>query len=336
MLSPAVDILDLDGDHVRGWLELTLPPAIHQPNWAAVFVGEGGRIEHAIASGQGAIDTAGLTLPSMSHGSIRALRRRLNVGLLIALGPGAMAELIADIDRRLSLEQDYAAQWITVLSALRRSHKAGKIAADPPLLELIPPLSAEAMQRTFELLVPDRSALCAYVIDEAAGRIHASVIGVVSGGDFEVLTTHQGLVDAQSAEQLARGWKNHYRRTLALIDERYATPSLGVFATRAAWYRVLTGPADQLTRELAAGAIVFDPAPPWLRGLLGGAQLAVFAGGAARSLARLVPARARQAGLDLAQSAQDRLKQSGAHPFALLGFDPLELWRDVRAYYQPR
>ena len=29
------------------------------------------------------------------------------------------------------------------------------------------------------------------------------------------------------------------------------------------------------------------------------------------------------------------MKDSGAHPFALLGFDPLELWQRVKHYYRP-
>jgi hypothetical protein len=28
------------------------------------------------------------------------------------------------------------------------------------------------------------------------------------------------------------------------------------------------------------------------------------------------------------------MKQSGAHPFALLGFDPLELWSQVKHFYR--
>jgi len=30
------------------------------------------------------------------------------------------------------------------------------------------------------------------------------------------------------------------------------------------------------------------------------------------------------------------MKETGAHPFALLGFDPIELWLALRQYYAPR
>jgi hypothetical protein len=29
------------------------------------------------------------------------------------------------------------------------------------------------------------------------------------------------------------------------------------------------------------------------------------------------------------------MKDSGAHPFALLGFDPIELWARLRHHYKP-
>ena len=170
----------------------------------------------------------------------------------------------------------------------------------------------------------------------APARIHASVIAVVRRGNIELLTTHLGVADALPAPALARDWRRQVPRLLELVGERYAPPALGVFLERAAWQRIVTGPADQLSRELAAGRLVFDPAPAWLRGLLGGAQLAAAASRGARRIARFVPPGARRAASDLARSSQERLRQAGAHPFALLGFDPVELFHRVRGYYRPR
>ena len=41
---------------------------------------------------------------------------------------------------------------------------------------------------------------------------------------------------------------------------------------------IITGPSDQLARELNAKRVVIDPAPAWLLGLLGGAAVAAMAG----------------------------------------------------------
>ncbi len=35
------------------------------------------------------------------------------------------------------------------------------------------------------------------------------------------------------------------------------------------------------------------------------------------------------------QKLLDAIKESGAHPFALLGFDPIELWSRLKHYYRP-
>jgi hypothetical protein len=335
MLSRNIEMYDLDGRHLANWLRLLLPPSVDEAQWAILFVDASRKVVHAVQAGRGAIDPATITLAGTAPGDLAAARKVLGVGFLVVLELGAMARLQGEIDRRLSLEEDYAAQWLTVLRALKRINGAG-MWVEPRVLDLIPPLAAEPLQRTFDLLIPGKSALLAYVFDARPADVHASVIAVVDGGDIELVTTHLGLADALPGPVLARGWKTQTGRVLSLVADRYAPPSIGLFIDRAAWQRIVVGPSDQLTKEIAAGHLVLDPAPAWLRGLLGGAQLAALATRSARNLARFVPSSARRRAADLAQSAQERLKSTGAHPFALLGFDPIELWHQVRAYYRPR
>ena len=323
MLAPSVAIHDLDGRHLAGWYQLFLPPGLPAARYAICFLAPDRQLARAVVSGLGAVADAPFT--GTTPRELAALRRALDADLLVVLADGAAGRLLAEIERGLRLEDDYPAQVTSALRALKRAGGAG-LWLDPPLLDLVPPLSSEALQRTFELLVPAPSALTAYVFE--ARDVFASVIAVVERGDITLVTTHLGLEDALPGPALARAWRSDYRRALALIDERYAEPSIGLFAERAALQRVLAGPGDQLARELASGTIVIDPAPAWLRGLLGGAQLAAFT---ARSLARFVPPVARRA----AQEAQRRFAESGAHPFALLGFDPIALWRQLRRYYRP-
>ena len=330
MLSPSVAVHDLDGAHLAGWLDLFLPPGLPVARFALVFLAPDRTLLHAVVSGRGALAPDEVPFTGTAPGELAALRRALGVGMLAVLADGAAARLLGDIERALRFEDDYPAQVTAVLRTLKRAAPADGLWLDPPLLDLIPPLSSDALQRTFDLLVPAPSALTAYVFDR--GDIVASVIALVERGatglDITLVTSHLGLDDALPAARLARAWRSEYRRALALIDERYATPSIGLFAERAAIRRVLSGPGDQLATELAAGTILIDPAPAWLRGLLGGAQLTAFA---ARSLARFVPPAARRA----AEAAQRRFAESGAHPFALLGFDPIALFRDLRRFYRP-
>ena len=333
VLSPDVEMVDLDGRHLASWLGLLVPPGLGEPSWVIAFV-EAGRVVHAVRTGQGAVDPATVPLTGTGAAELASARRALGVAFLVVLEVGALGRLHTAIERGLRLDDDYPTQWLAVLRALRELRGAG-IWVEPRFLDLIPPLAAEPLACTFELLVPDHSALLAYVFDAQPADVHASVIAVVEGGDIARVTTHLSLADALPGPVLARRWRDQIDRVLTLVADRHADPSIGVFADREAWQRILVGPSDQLGRELSAGNVVLDPAPAWLRGVLGGAQLAAFATRSARSLARFVPGSARRAASGLAQSAQERLRSAGAHPFALLGFDPIAVWHQVQAYYRP-
>jgi hypothetical protein len=138
-----------------------------------------------------------------------------------------------------------------------------------------------------------------------------------------------------SEPTLARSWDTGYKRVLDAVEERFAKPSIALFIERATLMKVLTGPSDQLAREYNAKNVILDPAPAWLLGLLGGAAVAAMAGRAGRALASMLPAATRERAGALMRSAQDAMKESGAHPFALLGFDPIELWSRLKHHYRP-
>jgi hypothetical protein len=335
VLLPSVDIRELDGRHLAGWLTLLLPPGLGEPSYAALFLDGDQRLRHAVRAGQGALDPAAVPFAGTTPRDLAALRRALGVELVLVFAERGAARLHREIERQLRPGDDFPAQVLTLLRAVKRL-AGDAFWLEPRLHDLIPPLSPDAAQRTFELLVPSPSSLCAYVFDDRAASVVASALAVVEGGHIARLTTHLALADSLPEPELARRWRSDIPRLLDCIDRRLALPSIGVFVERAAWQRIVTGPGNQLSQEMSAGHLVVNPAPPWLRGLLGGAQLAAAATGAMRSLSRFVPGPARRAASDLAQSAQERLRQTGAHPFALLGFDPIELWHQVRAHYRPR
>jgi len=164
--------------------------------------------------------------------------------------------------------------------------------------------------------------------------VHASIIAVKDDGDITRAATHRAIADLAPEASLARDWEKGYKRVLAAVEERFAKPSIGLFLERATLLRVLTGPTDQLARELNAKKVVIDPAPAWLLGLLSGAAVAAMAGRAASALAGMLPQSARDAASALASRARGVMKDTGAHPFALLGFDPIELWAQLKHFYR--
>jgi hypothetical protein len=225
------------------------------------------------------------------------------------------------------------AQSLVAMRALKK-HAGTGLWTEPPLFDLLPAPAAEPIQRTFDLLIPDRSALVAYVIEDDRSRVHTSIIAVKEGGDITRVSSHRAIADLVSESTLARDWDKGHKRVLDAIEERFARPSLAVFLERATLMKILTGPSDQLARELNAKHVVIDPAPAWLLGLLGGAAVAAMAGRAGRVLAAMLPQGTRDRARGLVSRAQDAMKESGAHPFALLGFDPIELWSQLKHHYR--
>lgn len=335
MLSPELELSDLDARHWKNWWRLLVPPRVLEPTQWALAILDRGALVHLIVRGEGARAPVPLPgLPEITQKSLAGYARTLGVAAVIVVERRLIAELSAEVEAALQLEQDLVAQGLIVLRALKR-HAGRGVWTEPALLDLLPAPSYEAVQRTFDLLVPDRSAMLAYVIDDDRRAIHASIIAVKSSGDITRAATHRAIADLVPEAGLARDWDRSYRRVLAAVEDRFARPAVALFAERATVMGVLTGPSDQLARELNARRVVIDPAPAWLLGLLGGAAVAALAGRAATALAGMLPQSTRDRASALASRARDVIKDSGAHPFALLGFDPLELWSRLKHYYQP-
>ena len=341
MLSAELELAELDARHWKNWWRLLTPPGVLEPPRWALAILERGTLTQLVVSGEGARPVAGLPdLPELpapaAGGSSKALAhyaRALGVAAVVVIERRLIAELSAEIEAALRLDQDLVAQGLVVLRALKQ--RAGRgLWTEPPLLDVLPAPSYEPLQRTFDLLVPDRSAMLAYVIEDDRSQIHASIIAVKAHGDIVRAATHRAIDDVVAEAAFAQAWDTGYRRVLEAVEDRFARPSIALFTERATLLRIVTGPSDQLARELNAKRVVIDPAPAWLLGLLGGAAVAAMAGRAAAALANMLPQATRDRASALATRARDAIKDSGAHPFALLGFDPIELWSLLKHHYR--
>lgn len=334
MLADDIAMRDIDGRHVRGWVDLLIPPglAAEAPRWAMVVLDRGEPVL-ALRGGEGALDLSTIKFAGTARADLRALRRRLRVDALAVFERASLGRLAATAEGRLDLDDHITAQSLVWLDAFRSELRRG-VWIDPPLADLIPPLRSDALERTFDLLVADNTAMVAMIADDSGDDLCASVIAVKRGGAIAEVSTHRAIADRLSSTRLARGWTTQYRQANALIGERFAEVSVGLYAERGAIRRILGGPADQLSKELAARRLIIDPMPRWLGALIGGANAAAIAGRGARRLGALLPEPARRAARSIAAETQRRARASGAHPWQVLGFDPLELWRKVRAYYK--
>ncbi len=307
------------------------PRVLEQPRWALAVYEKGQVIKLVIAGpgAPGAIEP--VPLAGTSHKELEAYTKQLGVASVVVVENDLIARLSAEIESALRLDMDGVAQGLVALRALKR-HAGHGLWTEPPILELLPAPGFEPIQKTFDLLVPDRSALVAYVLEDDRSRIHTSIIAVKDGGDITRAAGHRAIADLVPEVAFARDWQKGYKRVLAAVEERFAKPSVALFLERQTLLDILTGPSDQLARELNAKRVVIDPAPTWLLGLLGGAAALAMAGRAAKGIAAMLPQGARDAASALAHRATNAVRESG--PFAALGFDPIELWSRLKHFYR--
>jgi hypothetical protein len=336
VISPELELAHLDARQWRnGWRLLVPPRVLDAPAWALVVIdGAPDRVVSIVIAGhdaKGRIDPR--PLPGLTSKALAGFAKQLGVASLVVIERGLAGELSREIESALRIDMDGVEQALVALRVVKK-HAGRGLWTEPPLLELLPAPAYEPVQRTFDLLVPDGSALLAYVFDDDRSRVHTSIIATKDAGDITRAATHRAIADLVPEAKLARDWDKGYKRVLAAVEERFAKPSIGVFLERTTLTKVLTGPSDTLAREINAKRVVIDPAPAWLLGLLGGAAVAAMAGRAANALANMLPQTTRDRASAIAQRAQAAMKESGAHPFALLGFDPIELWSRLKHYYR--
>jgi hypothetical protein len=330
VLTDDPDIAWLDRRHLYNWWRLALPPGLDREARFSIVVIDNGKLVHAIRSGEGALQLEEVPFTGTKRGQRIQLMKALLVEGLLILERDALTDLFEAMERGLRASDDFATQGVGLWQCLRKSEG---IWSEPPLLDLIPPLRSEALQKTFNFLVPNDSSLAAYVIDDDERNVHCSVIAVKQKGKICTATMHPAIRDLVTERELSRSWRDHYKRVNQALTSRFAKPSIAVFVERKAVHRILRGPADQLARELRNKNVIVDPAPLWLQGLLGGATVAAAATQSAKRMARFLPKGARRMAGDLAAGAQDRIKTSSANPFAKLGFDPIELMQQLRGFY---
>lgn len=306
---------------------LAPPRVLERPRWALAILDDGRVVKLVIAgdAARGTIDPDTVKLP------VRGWAQKLGVGAVIAVELGVLGELSAEIEGALRMDMDLAAQGLVALRALKKRAGHG-VWTEPPLLELLPAPAIDPIQRTFDVLIPDRSALAAYIVEDDRSRIHSSIIAVKDGGSIVRAATHRAIDDLVPEVMFARDWQKGHARLVSAIEERFAKASVVMIAERRAVLDVMMGPSDQLAREINAKRVIIDPAPAWLLTLLGGAAVAAVAGRAASALASMLPQGARDRASAIANKARDVAMHSG--PFAALGFDPIELWAQLKQFYR--
>ena len=173
---------------LANWWRLLVPPRVlDQPRWALVDRRRRASVIKLVIAGDGArgsIDPDRAPLPGVTPKALAAYAKALGVGAVIVDRAPRDPRAVGGDRGRAAARPGSASRRGSSRCARSRSTPAHGMWTEPPLLDLLPAPAFEPIQRTFDLLIPDRSALVAYVIEDDRSRIHTSIIAVKDGGDI--------------------------------------------------------------------------------------------------------------------------------------------------------
>lgn len=257
MIWEDIRIEDIDADQWANFFSLFARAERDDPRDAAsgasrrrvLVIHRGGTVLRIVPAGEG-IERHGLApLADLSE-----IRRRVGARQVIALEVDALRRIMARAQRGFDHDADFVDQLLIWYEALRAEMGDG-IRLDPPAGRLSS-VNVALARRLFRFFFTRPQVLAFYVMDGAA--VHSSIILGLRDGMVTRLTTHEALE--------ARGFEMQWGlpdapRIVAELSRRYAPVRLGVFLDVATWDRCWRRGTERWREAIAAGEIVFEPAP---------------------------------------------------------------------------
>lgn len=303
-------------------------PGINPP---LALILEQGRLVRALRPGESGDARRAAIAAEAYQGpaSLEALRAQTGARLAIAIEAEAIERITAAVDRGVDPQRDLVEQSLVFLRAFQAELGRG-LWVSPEALGRIPLPSYSALSQSLDALLPDDRCLALLVFDQAPGRpraIHASLIIEKQRGHISRLTSHRALGPLPEPADFDGG---RHRLYLEALERAVARPHAALFCTKEAWREIVGPGSGALAAQVAQRAAVIDPIPPWLLAMTSIGAAAGVARGASRLLGLLVPRGAKESLKQGMQSVQQGARSLTSTPFAALGFDPIELYQELR------
>jgi hypothetical protein len=345
MISLDLRVQGLDPEHIANLFRLLHPPAggdpapgggafarlaqasaptpasrsALSPRMPAIVLCRDERVLRIFQLGGGVLPSQ--ELASSRPEDLRAFRKRLGLPFVLAVEIDELPRLFAELQGKVSIDDDYLEQGLAVLPVLRDA-LGQSLRLEPRLFPGTLPLPSYSLLRsTWNAILPDGRSLVFYLCD--GGRLWTSLILVKRGGEITQIATHAAIADRVRFASI----RGDARAVLAAVADRFAPAAIGIFLPLRVWHELVAGDRSAAARALASRQAVLDPAPPWLLALVGVGAMAEAATRSVRLAGRLLGA-TRLGGLfPGGAGAAEKLLQTVASPLEALGIDPWELLR---------
>jgi hypothetical protein len=324
----------LEGFDARSWTQLVglfAPPVVRDarpsPDRATgtlvLVVSRTGRVRKAFHSSRGPVPELSRTTYG-DPGELVNLARLHRAYRVLVVREGALEEISDRIALRLHRDDDYLAQWLVVIRAVREALDAGHLQLYPRPFAGLPVPTAPMIHRALDAIVPEDTALVlatfdgdALVTAVALRRKHGEIDRVLGP---DLLTRWTGA--------LGGDWRRDHRVLTDAVAEHVAPVHLGLYAQHDDLRALLrNAQPGAWARAVATRALIVQPSPPYVAVALGADAVRAAAVRSSRMLAG-IDALAPLA--PFARLIRGRVSEI-ASVTSTLGFDPLKMlaaWLD--------
>jgi hypothetical protein len=255
--------------------------------------------------------------------ALEGLPARYGAKRVVALREGVLEDAFARASARMHREDDYVAQWLHVVRAIREEMDQGHIAIHPKPFVSVPLPTAQLVRRTLDSVLPDDRAFVLAVWrghslwTAAILRRCAGEIDWVAGPDQLLAWTGP----------LGGDWRRDHRIVSQAAAAHVAPVHLGLYGDLRSVRRLLRSrEAGAWAKAVASREVILHPTPPYVAVALGADAVrrvaqkssAVFGGGL---LGGLDPLKQMMPVLGLLRNRVVEV----ASVTQTLGFDPLKL-----------
>lgn len=279
-----------------------------------IVVDDRDRVLRAFHTRRGSVHAITWTGPS----DLPALAKRHGARRCIVLREGVAEEIADRVARRVHRDDDYLAQWLLVMRAVRELGEAGLLHTWPRPLASVPIPSMAMVRRALDTVLPEDRAAVLVVWNGSTPHTGLVLRRKRDGIDY---VAGPDLI-ARWAGPLGGDWRRDYRVISEAVARAVAPVHVGIFTELATLGPLLrSSDPGAWARAVAVRDVIVHPSPPYVAVALGADAVRAVARESARWLGGID---ALSALAPLATYVRGRIADV-ASVTATLGFDPLKV-----------
>jgi hypothetical protein len=249
---------------------------------------------------------------------LEGVPERYGARRIVVLREGVLEDLVARASQRMHREDDYVAQWLHVIRAVREELDAGRLAIHPRPFVSVPLPTPQLVRRTMDSVLPDDRT---FVLSVWRGpTLWTCAILRRRGGEIDWVAGPDQLLAWTGP--LGGDWRRDHRIVSQAVAAHVAPVHLGVYGELRSVRKILRSrEPGAWARAVASREIIVSPTPPYVAVALGADAMRRVARKSTELLGGLDPLRQLAPVLGLLRGRVAEV----ASVTQTLGFDPLKL-----------